>query len=129
MIFKIISENTPRLGLSIVPWLVENGFSWTANGLDSEEAGRALDGTMYRGLKGYKAKCEITCGWMTQEDSEALLSAIMPEFVTVVTDTLPWTNETVTMEMYSNNMKATCLTEYSDGERLYGDVEFPLVER
>ena len=31
--------------------------------------------------------------------------------------------------MYSNNLAATCLTEYTDGTKLYGDVEFPLVER
>lgn len=129
MIFRIISANTPANGLDIVPFIGENGIKWTANGIDSSDAGRAQDMTMYRGLLGYKAKAEIACLWMDKADVQPLLRAIMPEFVTVVTDTIPWENGTRTLTMYSNNIQATVLTEYTDGNKLYGDVEFPLVER
>lgn len=116
-------------GYDIVPFIGENGIKWQANGIDSPDAGRTQDMTMYRGLLGYKAKCQVACLWMEKADALTLLQHLMPEYVTVVTDTIPWINGEWTMTMYSNNLAATCLTEYTDGTKLYGDVEFPLVER
>lgn len=116
-------------GFNIVPFIGENGIKWQANGIDSSDAGRTQDMTMYRGLLGYKAKCNVSCLWMDREDAATLLQTIMPEFVTVVTDTIPWMTGTQTLRMYSNNFGATCLTEYTDGTKMYGDVEFPLIER
>ena len=129
MVFTIKSANTSANGLDIVPFIGENGINWTANGIDSEDAGRTQDLLMHRGLLGYKAKCKVACLWMDKSDIEALLQAIMPEYITVITDTIPWESGTKTLRMYSNNFAATCLTEYTDGTKLYGDVEFPLVER
>ena len=129
MIFKIISTNTSSSGLDIVPYIGENGIKWQANGIDSADAGRTQDMKMHRGLLGYKAKCQVACLWMDKDDTEPLLQAIMPEYVTVITDTIPWESGVRTLEMYSNNFGATCLTEYTDGTKEYGDVEFPLVER
>ena len=129
MVFTIKSDNTDSDGLNIVPFIGEDGIKWTANGIDSDDAGRTQDMIMHRGLLGYKAKCQVACLWMDKNDIEPLLQAIMPEFITVVTDTIPWLSGTRTLTMYSNNFAATCLTEYTDGTKLYGDVEFPLVER
>ena len=116
-------------GFDIVPFIGEDGIKWQANGIDSPDAGRALDMLMYRGLIGYKARCDVACLWMDKDDATALLQKLMPEYVTVVTDTIPWENGQKTLTMYSNNIGATVLTEYMDGTKLYGDVEFPLVER
>lgn len=129
MVFKIISSNTPVSGLDIVPWIGEDGIEWQANGIDSDDAGRDMSTLMHRGLLGYKAKCIVSCLWMDKADAETLMQAIMPEYITVTTDTIPWANGTQTLTMYSNNFKGKCLTEYTDGNKLYGDVEFPLVER
>ena len=116
-------------GFDIVPFIGEDGIKWQANGIDSPDAGRALDMLMYRGLIGYKARCDVACLWLDKDDATALLQKLMPEYVTVVTDTIPWENGQKTLTMYSNNFGGTCLTEYSDGKKLYGDVVFPLVER
>lgn len=129
MVFTIISDNTPPAGINIVPFIGENGINWTANGIDSDDSGRAQDMKMYRGLLGYKAKGKISCLWMDKDDALTLMQAIMPQYITVITDTIPWLSGTRTLEMYSNNFGATCLTEYTDGTKEYGDVEFPLVER
>lgn len=129
MVFKIISANTTSSGLDIVPFIGENGIQWQRNAVDSADAGRDMTAKMHRGLVAYKARGDIACLWMRKADTIALLQAIAPQYITVVTDTVPWVSGTVTMEMYSNNQKATCLTEYTDGHKLYGDVEFPLIER
>ena len=129
MVFTIISIGTDPTGLNIVPFIGQNGIKWTNNGIDSADAGRVQNGLMFRGLITTKAKCEISCLWMNKGDVCSLLQAIMPEYVTVVTDTIPWINGQAVLTMYSNNFGASIVTEYSDGERVYGDVEFPLVER
>ncbi len=129
MVFDIVSSGTGDVPFSIVPYIGEGGIKWTANGIDASDAGRTQDGMMHRGFVTNKAKCEIECLWMGKSEVRALLQAIMPEYVTIVTDTVPWMDGTVVMTMYSNNIGATVLTEYTDGERLYGDVTFPLVER
>lgn len=116
-------------GFDIVPFIGENGIKWTLQGIDSPTAGRSMDTFMQRGLLGYKARGDISCLWMPKEAACALLQKLMPEFVQVVTDTIPWISGETTLEMYSNNIPATCLTEYTDGTKLYGDVTFPLVER
>lgn len=117
-------------GFDIVPYIGENGIKWQANGIDGPDAGRALDMLMYRGLLGYKARCDIECLWMDKAAAYALMRKLMPEYVTVVTDSIPWeSDQPKTLTMYSNNFAATCLTEYTDGTKLYGDVVFPLVER
>lgn len=116
-------------GFDIVPYIGEDGIKWTANGIDGPDAGRTMDMTMHRGLMGYKSKCELSCLWMPKAVAVALHRVIMPEFVTVVTDTIPWESGTVTLTMYSNNIGSTLLTEYTDGTKLYGDLQFPLVER
>ena len=129
MVFTITSTGTGGVPFDIVPYIGENGIKWTANGIDSPDAGRTQDATMWRGLIGYKAKCEVACLWMKTGEVRALLQAIMPEYVDITTDTVPWYEGLVTMTMYSNNVGATVLTEYTDGERDYGDVTFPLIER
>ena len=129
MVFTIHSLGTGANGLDLVPFIGEGGVKWTANGIDSSDAGRATDATMYRGFVGYKAKCEVSCLWMSKAEAYRVMQAIMPEYITVTTDTIPWRNGTVTMTMYSNNVSSTLATEYTDGHRLYTDMEIPLVER
>ena len=115
-------------GFNIVPYIGENGIKWQANGVDGPEAGRTMDARMHRGLVAIKAKCDVSCLWMDRKKAHDLMQALFPETVVVRTDTCPWIDGVTTFEMYSNNIGATCLTEYTDGKKLYGDVTFPLVE-
>lgn len=116
-------------GVNIVPYIGEDSLKWSWGGVDSPDAGRTMDAKMHRGLVAIKARCDVGLFWMPKSAALAIHQAIMPEYVTVVTDTCPWKSGTATFEMYSNNVSQTCLTEYSDGTKLYGDLEFPLVER
>lgn len=122
MVFKID-------GFDIVPYIGEGGLKWSWNGIDSPDAGRTLDTMMHRGLLAIKARCDIECLWMPKDKAVALHKILQPEFVTVITDTCPWISGTTTFKMYSNNGKATCLTEYTDGTKLFGDVTFPLIQQ
>ena len=116
-------------GLDIVPYLAENGLKWSWNGIDAPNAGRDLSGTMHRGLVSVKARCDVSCFWMPKAVAQTVHQAIMPEYVTVRTDTIPWISGTTVLSMYSNNVAQTLETEYTDGTQLYHDLEFPLIER
>lgn len=116
-------------GLDIVPYISEESIKWSWSGVDGPNAGRAMNAFMYRGLVAIKSRCAVGLFWMPKETALQIHRAIMPEYVTVRTDTIPWESGTVTKTMYSNNVSQTCLTEYSDGTKLFGDLEFPLVER
>lgn len=116
-------------GFDIVPYIGEEGITWQWNGVDGSSTGRTLDAQMQRELIAIKARADISCLWMPKEEAVLLHKKIMPKFVTVTTDTIPWIDGTVTRQFYSNNGSSKVLTEYSDGTKLYGDVTFPLIER
>lgn len=116
-------------GLDIVPFIAEDGVDWTANGVDGPDTGRVMNAKMYRGLITHKARADVSCFWLKKADVVLLYNKLMKEYFTVVTDTVPWINGTVTMEMYSNNAKIKLSTEYTDGTKLYSDLQFPLIER
>jgi hypothetical protein len=116
-------------GFDIVPFIAENGIDWTPNGIDGPDAGRVLSADMERDLLCYKAEGQISCVWMTKDQAYQLYSHILPEFVTIVTDTIPWIYGTVTKRMYSNAAASTLLEEYTDGTKIYGDLSFPLIEK
>lgn len=116
-------------GVNIVPYLAENGLKWSWNGVDAPNAGRDMSGDMHRGLVAVKARCDVSCFWMPKEAATLLHQTIMPEYVTVRTDTLPWHSGVTVLQMYSNNVAHTLETEYTDGTQIYRDLEFPLIER
>ena len=116
-------------GFDLVPFLPESGVHWQWNGVDGPETGRTMDANMHRDFIGFKARCDVECLWMSKEDCVRLHNYIMPVFVTVITDTIPWISGTVTKTMYSNNGKSALVTEYTDGTKLYNDISFPLIER
>lgn len=116
-------------GMNIVPYIAEDGIEWTANGVDGPDAGRVLSADMERDLIAYKASAKISCVWMKKETAVRLHQKIMPEYVTVRTDTIPWISGVVTKTMYSNNISSRLIQEYTDGTQEYGDLSFPLIER
>lgn len=116
-------------GVNIVPYLAENGLKWSWNGIDAPDAGRDMSGDMHRGLVTVKARCDVSCFWMPKDVATLIHQTIMPEYVTVRTDTIPWRSGVSVLRMYSNNVAHTLETEYTDGTQVYRDLEFPLIER
>lgn len=118
-------------GVDMKPYIANQGVSYTRNDIDGPNAGRTLDGTMYRDRVTVKDKWTITCKPLKSEDCAKVMQAIYPEYVTVtVTD--PRTNSTRTFEAYSNNVPAQYLIrKYEDGKWVdyWQGISFPLIER
>ena len=114
-------------GVSIVNYIAEDGIKWQRNDVESEDAGRTLDGVMHRDRVASKVRLDIKCRPLTSSEAMAVLGAIKPEFVTV--RYIDPQDGSVTRTMYSNNIPALCATVNPDGTAVWKGLEFPLIER
>lgn len=114
-------------GVNLLPYIDDEGIEVTRNDLDGSNAGRTLDGLMHRARVAVKAKINVTCKPLTEAQSQIVLNAIYPEYVTVRYEDPK--DGIVQREMYSNNVPATVATVYNDGTTLWKGIKFPLIER
>lgn len=120
MVFKIN-------GVNILPFVDDEGFTWGRNDIDSDEAGRTMDGTMHRGRIAIKKRLDITCRPLTTAESNTLLNLIRPEFVEVeFTDPM---DGLIYATMYSNNVPATVMVINDDGTEVWKGIKFPLIQQ
>lgn len=114
-------------GVDITTFIEEDGIKWQRNDIEAADTGRTLDATMYRGRVAIKIRLDVTCRPLYTAQANVVMQAILPEFVTVEYDDPLFGHRTATM--YSNNVPATTATIYPDGDALWQDITFPLVER
>lgn len=115
-------------GADIVPFIAFGGVKWQREDVDGPNAGRMLDGELRRERIATKRRLDITCRPLSLSECSTVLTAIMPEFVTV-TYTDPQLGEDVTKTMYSNNNPATFLMIRPDGSEWWTGITFPLIEK
>lgn len=113
--------------VNLIPYVASEGFKWSLNDLDSEEAGRTLDGVMHRGRVGYKRKLQVECRPLNSTQASIVLNAILPEFVTVVL-TDPLVGGDYTCTMYCSTRPADMKIAFDDDE-LWDGISFSLIER
>lgn len=113
-------------GVDILPYVAHQGIKWQRNDLDSADAGRTMDGVMHRGRVSSKIRLDITCRPLKSHETQVVLQAIYPEYVTVeYTDPM---SGLVTKQMYSNNNPATHMMIQDSGVEWWYDITFPLIE-
>lgn len=111
----------------MTPYVAFGGFQWQRGDVESENAGRTLDGILHRGRVGTKIRLDITCRPLTLTETQKVLKAIYPEWVTVqYTDPM---SGVVTKTMYSNNNPATYMMKTKDGHEYWNGITFPLIEQ
>lgn len=112
-------------GTDITHFVARDGVKWSRNDVD-KDSGRTLDGRMQRGRVATKVRLDVTLVPMNETNLRPILQKLMP-VSTQVTYTDPLEGE-VTKEMYANNHSVKLVVEDSNGERIYKDIEFPLIE-
>lgn len=112
----------------MTPYIAARGVKWQRSDVDATTAGRGLDGKLMRNRVATKIRLDITCIPLTADKASIVLSAIMPEWVTV-TYTDPQIGGEVTKTMYSNNNPASFLMKRPDGTEYWDGITFPLIER
>lgn len=111
-------------GVDITPFIAQRGIKWQRNDLDGSNAGRTMDGTMYRERVTSKVRLDITCLPLSSENASTVLNAIYPEYVEVEYIDPMYGRSVKTM--YSNNTPATFIDTVTD---LWEGIAFPLIER
>lgn len=117
-------------GTDITPYLAKQGeaLKYTRNDIDGPNAGRALDGTMYRDRVTVKDKWTVTLAPLSADNVATVMNLIYPEYVTVTINPHPLTGASRTFEAYSNNVPAQYLIKKGTKEYWTG-ISFPLIER
>lgn len=115
-------------GIDMVDYIAYGGFKWQRSDVDGSDAGRDLSGKMRRNRVATKVRLDITCRLLKSEELEVVLTAVMPEYVTVKYYD-PQQGIVVTKTMYSNNNPATFQLKRPDGTVWWSGVTFPLIEQ
>ena len=115
-------------GFDVTPYIAFGGFQWQRSDIDDSDTGRDLAGDLRRGRVATKRRLDITCRPLTAKETSIILTAIMPEFVTVRYYD-PQEGSIVSRTMYSNNNPATYALKKPDGTVYWTGVTFPLIEK
>lgn len=115
-------------GVDIIPFVAYGGLAYQHSDIDASNSGRTLDATMHRGRIASKVRWDVTCRPLTSVETQTVLNAIAPEWVTV-TYTDPMLGIDVTKTMYSNNRKASFLQKKRNGQELWKVDTFPIIEK
>lgn len=115
-------------GVNMLPYVAYGGLKWQRADVDGPNAGRAMDATVIRDRVATKIRLDVTCRPLYQQEASTVLTAIMPEFVSV-TYTDPQIGGDVTKTMYSNNNPAQFLMIDRAGREMWSGITFPLIER
>lgn len=125
-----MSAQLLQIGSTDWSWiLLEKSIKWSRNDLDSDDAGRTLDGVMHRARVAIKRKIEVQdCKRLTIAQMAQLNSDLMPETVTLkFLDAI--TGEIYTGEFYGSSVSAALLTYDEDNDTGYWeDYSFSLTE-
>lgn len=127
MVLEIYSEATGEW-IDIVPYIAYQGFQWQRSDLDGPGAGRDLTGYLRRNRIASKRRLDVTCRPLKSSEASVVLTAIMPEWVTVRYYDVQ-EGQVVTREMYSNNHPASYLQKHPNGDEWWGGITFPLIEK
>lgn len=113
-------------GTDVTDYIALGGVQWQRSDVDGPDAGRDLTATLHRNRVATKRRLDITCRPLKAEEAQIVLTAIMPEWVTV--EYLDPQAGAVTRTMYSNNNPATFLMKQG-GTEWWSGITFPLIER
>ena len=114
-------------GTDITNLIKYQGFKWSRNDADGQNAGRNLLGDMIRDRVATKMRLDISCKPMLKAEHDMLMNLLMPEFVTVQYDdpVFGFTSKV----MYANNNNSEYCIKKRNGREYWYNVTFPLVER
>ena len=108
-------------GQDITDFIANGGLQWSRNDIDGPNAGRALDGTMYRDRVAVKKRYDITLKPVTTLEKNTVLALIEPEFYQAEIDG-------ETFEAYTSSVPAQYLMKIN-GKEYWTGIKFAVIER
>jgi len=121
-----IAIQTSGVWMDITPQIALGGVTWKRNDIDGPNAGRTITGVMERDRVATKIRLDVTCILLDEDTLKNILQLIYPEYIYVRYDDPQRGQRTVWM--YSNNNPATISHYDTQGNLVWKEVTFPLIE-
>ena len=121
-----IAIQTSGVWMDITPQIALGGVTWKRNDIDGPNSGRTITGTMERDRVTTKIRLDVTCILLDEYTLKNILQLIYPEYIYVRYDDPQMGQRTVWM--YSNNNPATISHYDTQGNLVWKEVTFPLIE-
>ena len=84
-------------GVDMTPYIAYGGLKWSRNDIDAPNTGRDMSGLMHRGRVSTKIRLDVTCKLLKADELRTVLTAIIPEYVSVTYDDPLYGTTTKTM--------------------------------
>ena len=114
-------------GTDITDFIAFQGVKWSRNDVDGPNAGRNMAGNMVRDRRGTAIRMDISCRPLKESEHKQLMQLLEPEFISVSYDD-PMFGQ-VSSVMYSNNHSSDFCIKRVNGEDLWHNVSFPLIDK
>ena len=115
-------------GVDITPYMRFEGLKYTTFDLDSDEAGRTLDGNLRRSSIATKVRWDVPRSPLRWSELTNLMEILSPEWVTLEADDPLFGHRTSTF--YTNNNSISIkISSVDQDEELWDGLTFPLIER
>lgn len=115
-------------GVDITPYIAFSGLKFTASDLDSEEAGRTLDGNLRRSRVATKVRWDVPTRQLRTAELQHLFSLIKKEWVTLRASDPYFGLRSARFYSNNNNVSMKITSKTSEGEELWDSFTFPLIE-
>lgn len=125
MIYEINNGNGTYV--DITPYIAFNGLEYQLSDVDSPNAGRAMDGRMYRGKITDKDKWKLKFRPLRTSEISLILQLVSKEYIEV-RYLSPRYNSIVIKTMYVGDRTASHCIERADGTILWKDLAFSNIE-
>lgn len=112
--------------IEIAPFIEE--CKWSENDLDSQNAGRTLDGLMHRGKVASKRRADLKLINLSAAQINPIFEVIRKEYFYCDTDLVP-AEGPLSMQMYNSTRSGGIQIVNTDNVVMHKDVAFNIIER
>lgn len=114
-------------GTDITDYIAYQGVKVTRADIDGPNSGRNIAGTMMRDRVATKMRLDVKCRPLHLEEVRILNNLLMPEYVTVQYDEPTYGR--ISIIAYSNNNTYEFCIQRENGDELWHNVNFPLIQK
>lgn len=116
-------------GVDVTPYIAFKGLKYTTSDLDSDEAGRTLDGNLRRSRVATKVRWDVPCRPLRTSELTTLMQLLRPEWVQLRASDPVFGLRTGTFYSNNNSISMVITSKESEDEELWEGLTFPLIER
>lgn len=116
-------------GVDVTPYIAFEGLKFSTFDLDSEEAGRTLDGMMRRARVATKVRWDVPTRPLRTSELSTLMQLLSGEWVTLKASDPLFGLRSGTFYSNNNSISMKITSKVSEEEELWEGLTFPLIEK